>query len=144
MYIPEVPINSLTKEIKEIVDLVEQLKENRRFVFNEPALNDDIIKWEKTNNVSIPKSYADWLRFSNGSIIRGSLAEFYGLNEIEINVDGFPEDYVIIGELVGDGVILCFSKESGKIFTDDHGKVAEYDNFNEILEELIYDLNAMW
>lgn len=144
MYIPEVPINSLTKEIKEIVDLVEQLKENRRFVFNEPALNDDIIKWEKTNNVSIPESYADWLRFSNGSIIRGSLAEFYGLNEIEINVDGFPEDYVIIGELVGDGVILCFSKGSGKIFTDDHGKVAEYDNFNEILEELIYDLNAMW
>ena len=38
MFIPQVPDNSLTKEIKEIIDLVDQLKENRRFVFNEPAL----------------------------------------------------------------------------------------------------------
>ena len=144
MFIPQVPDNSLTKEIKEIIDLVDQLKENRRFVFNEPALNDDIIQWEKDNNVSIPDSYADWLRFSNGSVIRGTIAEFYGLNEIEINADGFPEEYVIIGELVGDGVLICFSKETGIIFTDDHGEIVEYDNFNEILEEVIYDLNAMW
>ena len=144
MYIPQIPDNSLTKEIKEIIDLAEQLKEKRRFVFNESASDDDIQKWEKTNNVSIPASYADWLRFSNGSVIRGTVAEFYGLEGIEINADGFPEDDVVIGELVGDGELVCFSKESGKIFTDDHGETAEYENFNEILEEVIYDLKAMW
>ncbi len=144
MFIPQIPDNSLTDKIKEIADLAGQLKDIRRFVFNEPASNDDIIKWEKANHISIPESYADWLRFSNGSVIRGTIAEFYGLNEIEINADGFPEDYVIIGELVGDGVLICFSKESGTIFTDDHGEITEYDDFGEILEEVIYDINAMW
>ena len=144
MFIPQIPDNSLTDKIKEIADLAGQLKDIRRFVFNEPASNDDIIKWEKANNISIPESYADWLRFSNGSVIRGTIAEFYGLNEIEINADGFLEDYVIIGELVGDGVLICFSKESETIFTDDHGAITEYDEFGEILEEVIYDINAMW
>lgn len=144
MYIPNVPNNSLTKEINEIIQLTKQLQETRKFVFNEPCSDKEISDWEKKHNIMIPNTFADWLRFSNGSILRGNVAELYGLNRIEFNVSGFDEDCVIIGSLIGDGFVICFSKDNGKIFTDDHGEITEYDSLNEILEEVIYEINAMW
>lgn len=112
MYIPEIPNNSLTKEIEELAKLAIALHEKRRFIFNMPATDTEIQEWEKNSKIILPSSYADWLKFSNGSILRGSVAEIYGLDRIEYDIEYLPDDYVVIGRLTGDGEIICFSKES--------------------------------
>ncbi len=144
MYIPEIPNNSLTEKIEQIKGLALTLHERRRFVFNQAASKSEILEWEQINNVTLPESYADWLEFSNGSVLRGTLAEIYGLSSIVTKSEYYPDDYVVIGSLVGDGEILCFSKETGGLFTDDHGDITDYDDFNEVLEEIIEDIKGMW
>lgn len=144
MYFPEIPCNGLKTEIEEIKKLVEALHERRKFEFSPPASMVEISEWEKTNGFSIPSSFVNWLLFSNGSILRGTVAELYGLNQIIVESDYFPKDYVVIGSLGGDGEVICFSKSTGKIFSDDHGDIYNYDDFKEVLEEIIEDIKGMW
>ena len=49
-------------------------------------------------------------------------------------------DTVIIGSIIGDGEIVCFSKSNGVIFTNDHGKIYEVDSFDDILLSVIEQL----
>lgn len=144
MYIPEIPNNSLKKEIEELAILATALQEKRSFKFNMPATDTEVAEWEKNSNIILPISYADWLMFSNGSILRGNVAEIYGLDRIEYDSEYLPDDYVVIGRLTGDGEIICFSKERGTIFTDDHGDITVYYDFNELLEIIIEDIKGMW
>ncbi len=123
MYIPEIPNNSLTKEIEEIVKLTTALQEKRKFKFNMPATDDEI---------------------TDGSILRGNVAEIYGLDRIEDDIEYIPDDYVVIGSLTGDGEIICFSKNGGTIFTDQHGDITVYDDFRELIEIIIDDIKGMW
>lgn len=144
MYIPEIPNNSLKKEIEELAELAIALQEKRRFKFNMPATDTEIAEWEKNSKITLPTSYADWLMFSNGSILRGNVAEIYGLDRIEYDIEYLPDDYVVIGSLTGDGEIICFSKERGTIFTDEHGDITLYDDFRELIEIIIDDIKGMW
>ena len=43
---------------------------------------------------------------------------------------------MVIGYVVGDGEVMCFSKKDGKFITYFEGKVnEEYDDFVKVLEE---------
>ena len=66
------------------------------------------------------------------------------MGQIEYDIEYLPDDYVIIGRLTGDGEIICFSKERGIIFTDEHGDITVYDDFGELLEIIIEDIKGMW
>lgn len=144
MYIPDIPDNNLTATISQIVELAKALHEKKRFIFNHAASKIEIVEWEKSNGIILPQSYVDWLEFSNGSILRGTVAEIYGLNKIMVKSEYCPDDYVIIGSLTGDGELICFSKDTGKIFTDDHEDITDYEDFNEVLEVIIEDIKGMW
>lgn len=75
MYIPEIPNNSLTKEITKIIELCQKLEPeylNVTVKFNEP-ISEELAKWENDNGIMIPESCKDWLRFSNGSDIHNGL-----------------------------------------------------------------------
>ena len=49
-----------------------------------------------------------------------------------------PEDLVLIGNLIGDGEVLCFSKTTGKFIRYFEGQVNdEMDTFKEMLKEII-------
>jgi hypothetical protein len=48
-----------------------------------------------------------------------------------------PDDYIDIGELIGDGQYLCFSKSTGKLIWYDHGDSLEYDNFKDVLNSIL-------
>ena len=43
------------------------------------------------------------------------MAHFYGIEGFEIDNPDYPEDCVIIGDLIGDGERLAFSKTTGRI-----------------------------
>jgi hypothetical protein len=48
-----------------------------------------------------------------------------------------PDDYVLIGYVVGDGEVLCFSKDEGKYITYFEGKVnEEFDKFISFLKSI--------
>ena len=133
--------NSLEKEIRTILDIYDKYKDQLgHFEFAEPATEQEISDWERENGIILPESYKDWLRFSNGSTIDMSTAEFFGLEKItkHSNYDTcLPDEYVWIGDMIGDGERLLFSKVTGKIVRNNHGEFTEYDSMKEILLEVI-------
>ena len=141
MYIPEIPNNSLTKEIKEIVRLSQELEDDYMFDYKHPISEEEITVWENENNIRIPKTVKDWLRFSNGSIIRNYLMHIYSLSEFDLSHKDMSEDLIVIGEVIGDGEFIAFSKNTGKLIWEDHGSFEEYSNLNGVLEEIIRILN---
>lgn len=132
-----IPNNSLTNEIKSIVRSSQQLKDSYYFNFGAPATEEEINDCEVKNSIIIPESYKDWLRFSNGSVIANELAHFYDTKMINAKSEYLTEEYVLIGELNGDGCFLCFSKITGMFATFDHGEVIKYENFKKFLESLL-------
>ncbi len=140
MYIPEIPNNSLTKEIIKIVELCQKLEHeylNVTAKFNEPISEEELAKWENDNGIMIPESCKDWLRFSNGSDILNGLMVIYSLSDFVIEWYDMPKDLVVIGNIIGDGEFICFSKGTKKIILEDHGNLEEYNCLNDIINRVI-------
>ncbi len=135
-----IPNNSLTEEIKEIVALCEELSpeygEDASW-FLAPVLEDEIIEWEHENKITIPESYKEWLFFSREAQIRNMLAHFYEPSKFILNAEGLPEDFVIIADLIGDGECLCFSKSNKNFVWVDHGNWERITDFKSVLREII-------
>jgi len=132
--------NSLYAEIKEILHwskrIIPEYGEKASW-FESPISEEEIVEWEKSNDIAIPESYKDWLRFSRDSQIRNTLAHFNSPNGFELNNPGMPEDLVAIGWLIGDGERLCLSKKAGKIVRFYGQKSKEFDNLKPIVHEVI-------
>ncbi|MBR6394375.1 MAG: SMI1/KNR4 family protein [Ruminococcus sp.] len=138
MYIPEIPNNSLTDEITQIVELSKKLEdEGYYFDYDPPATEEELSSWEKENNIKIPESLKDWLRFSRYSNICSELAIIKGVNAFKIDCELVPEDMVIIGEVIGDGEFIGFSKETGEIMWEDHGEVTKLESFDIFLKDTL-------
>ena len=137
MYIPEIPNNSLTEEIKEIVELSKKLEKEYDFEYAPPATEKEISAWESEHGITIPETYKDWLRFSNGSFILFDLMTTCDLEHISIDSEIVPDNLIVIGTLIGDGELLCFSKNTGKIIWFDDGRTEEYDDLKPILLRII-------
>ena len=140
MYIPEVPNNSLTDNLNKLVQLTQQLSGEYSFYYSSPLNERDIAEIEKNNNIVFPVSYKEWLQFTNEARICVAIAEFYDINKI-LNSSSFVQgDTVIIGSIIGDGEIVCFSKSDGVLFTNDHGDIYEVESFDDILLGVIEQL----
>ena len=129
--------NSFKRKIEEIVRLCEkavpEYGEKASF-FHEGASEEEMKQWEESNEIRIPESYKEWLRFSADCQIRQNLAGFYFPRFSEI----VPSELVIIGWLIGDGELLCFSKETGNFIRWFEGNVNdEFENFGDMLKEII-------
>jgi hypothetical protein len=72
-------VNSYKKEIEEIVKLCEkaipEYGEKASF-FNAGASEEEMKQWEENNQIRIPESYKEWLRFCADCQIRQNLAGF--------------------------------------------------------------------
>ena len=139
---PEIPNNSLKKEIKEIIRLCEKAIPEygeKASYFEDAVSEEEMASWEEANGVKIPESYKEWLRFSGHCQIRQSVASFIPPKYFNSSV--VPDDLVIIGHLTGDGEVLCFSKETGKFVRYFEGEVNdEFDDFKVMLKEVIRTL----
>lgn len=127
----------LEEEIKTIVELCNALQDEYESRFFEPVDENVMRQWENENKIMIPELYKEWLRFSNGAVIRGVLAHFYGVEGFEVNNPNYPEDCVMIGDLIGDGERLAFSKITGKILRINHGRCREYNDFVSFLHRMV-------
>ena len=132
--------NPLADTLKNFVELCEQMAPEWRFnnvVVNEPVENTQIEQWEKNNGISLPESYRQFLRFANGFRFLSSSEFILGLDEIEISNEYIEPDYMVIGEIIGDGTSLCLSKSTGKAYIEDHGEYECKGDFRELLDYVI-------
>ena len=127
----------LEEEIKTIVELCNALQDEYESRFFEPVDENVMRQWENENKIMMPELYKEWLRFSNGAVIRGVLAHFYGVEGFEVNNPNYPEDCVMIGDLIGDGERLAFSKTTGEILRINHGRCREYNDFVSFLHRMV-------
>ena len=140
MYIPKIPNNSLTEEIKEIVSLCMKLEAHygrRATLFNPPATDVEIRTWEQKNGILLPESYKDWLKFTNGSFILFDLMTTCDLEHISIDSEIVPDNLIVIGTLIGNGQLLCITKNGKTIVQYDHGEIYEIPTFNVFLKNTI-------
>ena len=137
MRIPE--NNGLKAEIEEILKLCKESEAEygeKASYFNEPVSEQEMTEWEEANGVKIPESYKEWLRFTGKCRIVSNTATFWGPKEFHSNF--VPEDLVVIGEMIGDGEVVCFSKRNGHIIGFFEGKIdEEYENFKGLLNEIM-------
>jgi hypothetical protein len=141
MFIPQIPNNSLTKEITDLVKVCQELDNDKtnNWVnsFYQPAKPEQITDWEMTNKTSLPESYKDFIAFSDGARVRTNLLNIYSLNDIvksDINQYG---DVYCIGDLIGDGERIYFTS-TGDIkrgFFNNHDSTES--GLNKILVDVI-------
>jgi len=127
----------LKNEVSKITELCAGVKNEHESRFFEPVSEENLRMWEAINGITLPILYKEWLRFSDGAVIRGTLAHFYGINGIEVGNREFPADFVIIGDLMGDGERLGFSRATGQILRMNHGRVRVYEDFADFLNRMI-------
>ena len=129
--------NYMKKEFDEIVKLCEEkIQEygDHASYFMEPATEEEILEWENATNTRIPETYREWLKLTKSCQICQTTASYF-FPKVE-QPKYIPEDYVVIGYVVGDGEVMCFSKSKGNFITYFEGKVnEEYKDFIEVLEE---------
>ncbi len=135
-------MNDMKKEFDEIVKLCREKAEEygeHASYFMEPATEEEIVKWEEENNIKMPGDYKEWLKLTSNCQLCSTIASFIFPQTGQ--PDFLPDDYVLIGHVVGDGEVLCFSKSTGKYFTYFEGKVnEEYDKFIKILMRIKKDI----
>lgn len=150
MYIPEITDNRLKPQLEELVYIAKKIftetnEEDRLdliFYFESPATESEINKGEKALNTTLPQGYKDFLRFSNGAQLCGHTAEFDSISKVMNNrtvemEEGFPEDYIIIADIIGDGEVLCFSSITKRFIRLFEGKETVYDDFYSFFDWLI-------
>ena len=134
--VPENELKDVIAELLEYCDEKEEEGELGKTKFSNPVSGEEIENWEKENGVRIPETYKQWLRFTGDCIIDGTTAEFYSPKNFR--TEYVPDDLVIIGEEVGDGEVVCFSKITGKIMSYFEGDVdLEYGTFDAALKEIL-------
>jgi len=135
MLVPEIPNNSLKSEIEQITKLALALEGEEWFEFNNPATEIEIKELENYFNAKFPESYKDWLRFSNGSSIANNYIVFFTISQVKkLQIKTLPDDYIIIGKLIGDGELLCISKASQSFIRYFESEEHKYNDLKEFFE----------
>lgn len=150
MYIPKIPESNMRPLLEELVYIANKIdaevsEEDRYsliFNFNPPAAIEEIKALENELNVSLPTGYKEFLLFSNGAQLCGHCAEFADLARVsQMNsskkVPDFPEDYITIARVIGDGEILCFSKETGRFIRYFDGREIVFEDFYSAFKRLV-------
>ena len=110
--------------------------------FNEPIDEDKLNKWEEANGVKIPETYKEWLRFTEKSLIDGSSAMFWGTDDFHHNF--MPDNLTVIGEMSGDGEVVCFSNDNGEFMGYYEGDITYRTNdFSQVIDQ-IFERNSAW
>lgn len=137
-------MDTLKNEFDEIVKLCEERVEEygeRASYFMEPATEEEILEWERKTGIRIPEDYRQWLKLTANCQICSNIASLV-FPELE-QPDFLPDDYVLIGYVVGDGEVLCFSKSTGKYITYFEGKVnRKYDDLISFLKDIKKDIKG--
>ncbi len=103
-------------------------------IVGDPVSREKIQEWESKNGISLPESYIHFLTFADGISLSGCIQELYGLEGIVLFDEYIKEDYMIIGNMIGDGTMICLSKSNGEVYIEDHGSYRKEGDFQDFLK----------
>ena len=130
--------NSLKSKIEELYEWCDKRDnddELGKTYFNEPIDEDKLNKWEEANGVKIPETYKEWLRFTEKCLIDGSSAMFWGTDDFHHNF--MPDNLTVIGEMSGDGEVVCFSNDNGEFMGYYEGDITYRTNdFSQVIDQI--------
>lgn len=127
-------MNAMKESFEDIQKMCHLLSENRTSEFAPPATEKEISDWEKKNGITIPPSYKNWLLCTRYAYIYGFYCELF-FTEIYNN-----KNFILIGDIIGDGECLYFTKNDTAIYHDFEEEITEYKDFDEFLVDLESDL----
>ena len=109
----------------ELNSIVDDLKSLGKMSFFEGVSENEIIEFEKKNNVSLSSQLKEWYLFSDGGeFFLPAGLQLYGISHkplIDMNNEDRPNDnYFVIGTL-SDGNPVLSEKNSEKIYIYNHG-----------------------
>lgn len=141
--IPDTVEESVNR-LKKACDLLENEYHYSKSEFYYPAPFEEIKKLEERLGHKLPEDYIEFLQNTNGAEINGN--SFRSVYDAEEDED-YPEEYLIIAELIGDGERLALSKKDGKIYSlyneriKETGFGAELEAVLRRCEEYVYSFN---
>lgn len=132
--------NPLKKTLLKIVNLCEEkgpVYGYKNTVIGKPATEDDIAAWEMEHGISLSDNYKHFLKFANGIQFFGSSEYISGLKGLNPSDEYLGADYIHMGEMIGDGTMICMSKTNGRVYVADHGEYEDKGDFAEFLEYFV-------
>lgn len=129
--------NQLSKEIEKLLELCDKYDEENDgeySFFDKPVSEEEMLKWEQDNGARIPESYKEWLRFTGRCRIAQNTASFWGPDKF--HSEYVPDDLIVIGELIGDGERVCFSRTTADIVELFEGQNTRTETFGEIIKRI--------
>ncbi len=132
--------DALAEKIDQLIDYVEELAPDygiENTIFGEPATLSDIIEWENTNKCKLPESYRMFLLFANGAVILNDSTRIAGLDSLITDAEYMDRDYIIMGSLIGDGTLLCFSRSTSEIVMWDHSEIRIIGDMSALIDKII-------
>lgn len=124
---------NLVEMFENIRNLCEELDEQDCSIFSEPATAEILDAWEIKNGIEIPEEYRKWLQISKYSNICGGLLQLFMPSANGYYGCLVPPEYVVIGNMIGDGERICFLRSTGEIVRFCHGKVMKVGNLKNLL-----------
>ena len=134
--------------IEELKVIVDRLNKQGKMIFLEGATEEQITRFEKEHEITLPEKYKEWLLHSDGGeLFLPAGVQFYGVAHkpvIDVNENDRPdENYIVIGALASGDPVLCEKLgEKISIYNHEAGSVDDeltYDDFYTFLNDL-YDL----
>lgn len=118
----------IKESFEEIQKMCRFLSKKYTSEFAPPATEKELSDWENQNGINIPEQYRQWLLLTRNAYICGGCYYLF-FPQIYENDD----EYVFIGDIVGDGECLCFSRTDGAMYSDFDGEITEYNDFDDFL-----------
>ena len=132
--------NPLAKQLVQLIDLCEErggAYGYKNTVFGKPATAEEIEAWENTHGLCLPQDYKQFLQFANGGHFFGDSESIFGLQGLREQDEFLEADYIHLGNMIGDGTMICMSKSSGKVYIMDHGEYEDKGTFEDFLEYFV-------
>ncbi len=132
---------SFSEEFELLTHLAEKYPDEIRLQFYVPSDEDTIRGFESRVGTMTDELRALY-RFTNGFSLDAGSLEIYPLETVERESHyeyewGNEEDYLVIGDMIGDGELIILDRRTGHIITNDHGEIDDHETLSDLIDYII-------
>lgn len=140
-----VPQNAdFSEELSLLIHLAKNYPDQVDLELNCPASDERIAGFESDNNIRLTDDLRTFYAFADGLSFDPGSVDLFPLATVAEELDtqwewGDSRNYICIGDMIGDGMLILLDRDSGKIVTYDHGDEVVYDSVSLLLGGVILD-----
>lgn len=109
-----------------------------------PVSQADIDSFEAQTQIRLTDELKDFYLFTNGIMISAANLDLSTLSQVGESLEeewewGDEKRRILLGEMIGDGELIFYDADCGKIIANDHGDETEYSDLTMLFAEIILD-----